>query len=416
MLGLFANLIRDLSKLEDGIIKKSNSAEDPTDAKITDELLTALTKNLTILTDEPEKGIHAEVQILSKIVEMINAKALRGEQEIYIGISKRCCLNCHSMITAANEILKPSKITIKTRGTHGLDFTWKSPKLFSDGYNGNKKKVDKTTLQYLIGKKAKETFDEYVQLEKSKSEMAASQSDSDFELNLEERGKEKNNLIKQGLILFQQLDQKRTVQETILEINIALKVYETDEFKKLLEQLTSTPPEKEIAKNTFYAIYQHLSELSGASAAAATASSSSSIVLSKAKLLEILKKEAFFGEMVGYFADLKSEDLLDTAQQFAADDISPPLKKLKTNAEPSSSSTEKGNEESEVLRSTDLATRADAVLASFKVPISPTPSSTKPLTPMGLSYNDSLPTPAVGATNAAFQPVNPKLKRTKRKK
>lgn len=101
-------------------------------------LLEALKTPYQIITAEikPKKGaVHAEVQMLSHILSTY-AKRFKEKSEkepvpIYIGISKLCCLNCRSMVEAANEIFKKENlpVTIFIRGRHDLDFgdNWVCP-------------------------------------------------------------------------------------------------------------------------------------------------------------------------------------------------------------------------------------------------------------------------------------------------
>ncbi len=86
------------------------------------------TGNIVFLENDNGKDVHAEAQILNQIIDLIVSEA-ELSKEIYIGISKRCCMNCHCLLDTANEILKEYGYLIKFSGAHDTKFedNWGRP-------------------------------------------------------------------------------------------------------------------------------------------------------------------------------------------------------------------------------------------------------------------------------------------------
>ncbi len=87
--------------------------------------------NILFLEKDDNKSVHAEAQILNQIVDIIERKDVLPH-EIYIGISKRCCKNCHCLLDAANEILQQwYGCLIKFEGAHDAEFeaNWGRPQI-----------------------------------------------------------------------------------------------------------------------------------------------------------------------------------------------------------------------------------------------------------------------------------------------
>ena len=105
--------------------KKKSVAEDGEDEKESDEV--------------KKSTVHAEVQLLSEIISLIQNKQLpppENETTIYIGISKLCCHYCRIMIAEANAALKKEghSFKIEVRGHSDLVFGSRSPQRFALGY------------------------------------------------------------------------------------------------------------------------------------------------------------------------------------------------------------------------------------------------------------------------------------------
>jgi hypothetical protein len=209
----FRSLLKDFKKIEetllkDSILKKTIIAQDikfltgsnepspinPPENKDESDKTTKISKRKRDSTPKPvivlDDGegqktgppIHAEMKILAYIIaniEKTGAKAI--SKDIYIGISKLCCLHCRCMIDVANEKIENSikvanekvkdvkqkrpVINILTRGKHDCEFggNWIPPSYLSQGYNeasGTKKtrqhldkpKIeDEENISYVIG-------------------------------------------------------------------------------------------------------------------------------------------------------------------------------------------------------------------------------------------------------------------------
>lgn len=126
IVGEFKRIYRDFRKLENSIKSQSD-----TFAK-----LVYAFKNFEILKLSEQPGIHAEVQLLEKIVGD-QATGTELPQEIHFGISKLCCLHCRIMLQTSNQVFSENNIdlTLFFQGQHDIDFRWSPPALFRQGYD-----------------------------------------------------------------------------------------------------------------------------------------------------------------------------------------------------------------------------------------------------------------------------------------
>lgn len=96
------------------------------------ELTDFFKKDYLILTESKAKDVHAEMQLLEKLIQ--GESYLHGDEpELYFAISKLCCLHCHEMLTATNTVFSDKNIgkQIVSSGTHALSFPkWKPPAVF----------------------------------------------------------------------------------------------------------------------------------------------------------------------------------------------------------------------------------------------------------------------------------------------
>ena len=133
-------IYKSLKRLEDGIIGRRQGKEN---ASVTEEQLTAF-KSFTsdcIYVEEQRKerkagktkkreSTHAEMQLLSYLLD-------KGvNKQVYLGISKDSCLDCHCMFEAANEVLttRGSSLYIDHKGNHDGKFSdnWFLPDIFEN--------------------------------------------------------------------------------------------------------------------------------------------------------------------------------------------------------------------------------------------------------------------------------------------
>ena len=122
-----------------------------------------------ILGREKGKNVHAEAKILSYLVFSISENVGKYQnltmQEIYIGVSKSCCLDCSALIDAANQVFaeREIKITVTTRADSNISFDWAVPFLFKTGYDSHKtgtvaeEQTSNSSLAWAIGSLARKT-------------------------------------------------------------------------------------------------------------------------------------------------------------------------------------------------------------------------------------------------------------------
>jgi len=142
LVDIFDRFDRDFKKLEQFL------AEDNKQSK---ELKNLLSKTPRILKDSKKGGIHAEVQLLEKIVKL-HREDKTLPKEIKIGISKLCCLHCRIMLNTANDVFNEKEIDsqVSFRGQHDIDSTWAPPELFEASYddpNRYTRKVEKFIIR-----------------------------------------------------------------------------------------------------------------------------------------------------------------------------------------------------------------------------------------------------------------------------
>lgn len=162
--GEYIRIQRDVEKLEDSIknftpgghvgssggssSSSSSSSVDTEEEKLTQLQFDAIGKKIKILKlpvaaktneskHEKPRVPHAEMQMLSDIITKLADKSLKTPVDIYIGISKLCCLACGEVLKAAQNVLLKHGVRLEFRGTHNLDFprSWVPPLLFTDGSN-----------------------------------------------------------------------------------------------------------------------------------------------------------------------------------------------------------------------------------------------------------------------------------------
>jgi hypothetical protein len=134
-------LYHHFKKFEDSImgIHEHSLERIKVEHTLTENQLAALHQDPVVLAEQPCGGVHAEMQILDYILKHLEEiidevplawKGTSHKMEIYIGISKLCCLNCHTVLEIANEVFREENIPIKLgfRGTHDRSFLKKRQK------------------------------------------------------------------------------------------------------------------------------------------------------------------------------------------------------------------------------------------------------------------------------------------------
>ncbi len=296
----FGLLYEDFTKTERTLIKKDKN-------KMTVEQLEAFSKDYEIVAPHLNPGVHAEVQILSNVVE----KETFDKTDIYIGISRLCCLHCHSMIESANNVFKERKLSvsenyIQVRGWHDLDFDWTAPGLFYSGYASQEdslKKRKKHNIAYLIGFDTKMNVAPLLKLPKPQTHMRANISGSDKTDSEGEMEQLKANArkvqLEQFLFFVQHQPDNYTMKDITRKIKIALTLFDIETFGYLDKFAEEKELEKEEMNSTFVILLKEVNQRID-------------LKITKEDLLAILKDPFLVGERtVKYF---KHYDLLELAK------------------------------------------------------------------------------------------------------
>ena len=295
--------ILSLSKAFFKIKKSILNGEKDNKIKLTEEQLQAFNVDYELLAIEQEKGVHAEVQLLAYIVSEIKKNDINKNEkkEIYIGISKLCCLNCRIMLEKANEIFatKNILITLRFRGHHDLmfDTNWRSPQIFTEGYEAEKidEKQDHP-IEYLIGYLSKNNIEQLNKLQKpSKVSMHPSESNSENEeLTLEESeydkrlGFLKNQL--EFLKILKMNDANNSLPKQIKMVSIAIMLNTDKELHNLLNDLNKidlATTDDDTLNRTLTILLTNYSQ-----------KQKDKLVINEEEFLEILRNSFFVGDKI----------------------------------------------------------------------------------------------------------------------
>lgn len=239
--------LRRILKIESSIEKQKKG---DLDSKITTEQLNAFRNfqyadetrdDSGILFDEMVSNVHAEMQILSRATHFIEQNVMASTDEAYIGISKRCCLNCHCMLDAANQVFE--KPLIKFEGAHDASFlkNWNTPaRFFPEDYTDMQ-----DNAQDSLAKRIRDAYDADPRIiaqedeEKKKRKKTSSyqliRNDSDSNASLTsmtEIAKYKERLT-QDLMVLRRLQLEKSEAAEMLELGIDLCALTN--FKNLFE-------------------------------------------------------------------------------------------------------------------------------------------------------------------------------------
>lgn len=196
---LMRDLYRYLVKIENGLVQALYNEQlhrsDQEEVAITHTELQAFRnfkkEDLSVTADfiaGDDNLIHAEMQILGFL--------LRSQQTspIYIGISKRCCWDCHCMITATNEVLGRNDISLRANvrddAHDGRSDPWNKPKIFTLG------NIDNVYLEKII-KEIDLRYNELKRITRQSRDYVQSHSRSSSEASLDYMGKKAMYLKKQ---------------------------------------------------------------------------------------------------------------------------------------------------------------------------------------------------------------------------
>lgn len=207
-------------------------------------------KNSNILFFETKTGVHAELQVLSQIVDMADVGLHGGSaQEFYLGISKRCCFDCEHMLQSANEILGSRGIVVGYEGTHGAEFSenWVCPSAFVSMREDSSKETKKTksaaaasssTQEKQVFEQIYEVYKQRIEAELGSAANSYTQrhsiSSSDYSSHPEERIAIYKERLEEDLATVRRLEMSNTNIEGML--GLGLDLCEILEFQQLFEE------------------------------------------------------------------------------------------------------------------------------------------------------------------------------------
>ena len=195
-------------------------------------------KEGSILFEQGRPGVHAELQIMSKVVNLIKKGNIPLPKEIYLGISKLCCLNCHHMLEAANSVFEQEKIkvTLKFRGAHDATFekNWLAPKGFEFATKTTRsvEKIELRTLEEKICWSYRKRIELAVPVAKDYNQRP-SRSSSDYSLNYLEIFENYKQRLLEVLNIFKKFGFQDSESEKML--NIGEKLCSKEDFTILFD-------------------------------------------------------------------------------------------------------------------------------------------------------------------------------------
>jgi len=139
---------------------------------------------LNLIQDDEQQGVHAELRIINHLLKNNLEEKSKKREDVYIGISKLCCLQCKCVIVAVNETLEEIRKESGTssssslinygdassRDTHGMIFekNWICPRFMhksiigSTNAGGRKTRcasnIDEHSLEAKISKRYAELY------------------------------------------------------------------------------------------------------------------------------------------------------------------------------------------------------------------------------------------------------------------
>lgn len=221
-------------------------------------------KKSNILFLEDEKDVHAEMQILSILIQMMENRdpAISDLAKLYIGISKLCCLECYCMLCAANDVLKATSVELRFKGAHKESFNWKFPLNFKmqPGESDRKSKYKslKSSNESTFNK-IKKIYEEKVNNEKKKENelskktynMRGSKSSSEISVTEDDKLLEYKSNLENSLSLLKTYDYD---DQNCKMLKLGLELCEINTFKDLFKDSIDLLDREVI----FYSLYEGL--------------------------------------------------------------------------------------------------------------------------------------------------------------
>jgi len=326
--GAWTNLYRDFKKIEDTLAAHASTAAATTantDDNFVDsneeviELCQAFSSESQIIQQETkldkEPRVHAEAQILAYLIKKYEANELgrAGDKvkNVYLGISKLCCLNCRTLLQAANKVFSDKQIPIRIqfRGWHDLAVKWRAPSIFTKSYqetaatSSSSSSTSTLSLADEIGQLAWARYQELKDVKmKGKVTMHHEASDSDTDSMGESDKNEALNQLKSSLKHLKSFTGRMgdSLKETIDKMTIAEYLYPIQLFTRLWRNDADNNMTLEEQKEIFIKIFVALE-----------AKLSSQYKITEDLLLEILTEDALVGKVSQYFTGFKLDDSLE---------------------------------------------------------------------------------------------------------
>ncbi len=239
MYSLFADLYEDFCKLEDTC--KSSKGQFAT-------LKKAFKQDIKILHEESIVGIHAEMQLLAEIVKESSSdfSFFNKNKDIYIGVSKLCCLHCRCMLeTAQQKLPQLSTDSLLFRVYHDLDFGWSPPDLFKMGYNAPQRVTRAAAtsssqtedVPFLIGRAGRSQIEIIIEQHKEFSSMVDSASESEAESTFIDSIKDHKKVLEKHLKFIENLQKHGDFLDSIKTLNAAKLLYDCKSFTNFLKSI-----------------------------------------------------------------------------------------------------------------------------------------------------------------------------------
>jgi hypothetical protein len=240
------------------------------------KLCSAIANGYRILNTQTSRNVHAEMQLLALLIQK---HPEIKEKEIYMGISKLCCLHCRSVMDIFNSLdRKTDELpVISRRGKHdcAFDDNWIPPDIILNGYyNKNelekktekKKKIkkkhtkEKTSEEFLdetseeipekikkigsdVGKKARKFIDVMLGKPSEKVSMNQDDSPSEPEKLVEEKMSSHKAFLEKSLLFMESISSSlsspildENSQEIIKLTSIAIEIHKTKMFVNLCKE------------------------------------------------------------------------------------------------------------------------------------------------------------------------------------
>lgn len=171
----------------------------------------------TSTKNEPIYSTHAEMQLLNYLIEN------NIEKPVYLGISKKCCVDCHCMLDAANAVLTEQDYALSIEHAQDHDGDFGDKWFFPDQFYNNK---ETNSLYFLIKTRYQEQIEDFRKY-RTNPKYYQHKDDSESEPSQDPTAKQKNykQLLEDKLFLFKDMvefDQNLLVHKEFADLGLHL--------------------------------------------------------------------------------------------------------------------------------------------------------------------------------------------------